>query len=87
MTFEFTFTTRETYLAYKEDWKQRYTEQAKTQRQLKLAIREKMRKDGWATTEQYAYMNGVSKVKQLLNERAASKVEAARQWQAARQPA
>lgn len=77
-----TFTTRETYLAYKEDWKQRYAEQAKTQRQLKLAIRQKMREDGWATTEQYAYMSGVSKVKQLLAERAASKVEAARQWQA-----
>jgi hypothetical protein len=87
MTFTFTFTTRETYLAYKEDWKQRYAEQAKTQRQLKLAIRQKMREDGWAATEQYAYMNGVSKVKQLLAERATSKVEAARQWQAQRQSA
>lgn len=87
MTFTFTFTTRETYLAYKEDWKQRYAEQAKTQRQLKLAIRQKMREDGWTTTEQYAYMNGVSKVKQLLDERAASKVEAAHQWHAQRQPA
>jgi hypothetical protein len=87
MTFEFTFTTRETYLAYKEDWKQRYAEQAKTQRQLKLAIREKMRENGWPYQEQWDYITGVSKVKKLLEERAASKVEAARQWQAARQPA
>ena len=87
MTFTFIFTTRETYLAYKEDWKQRYAEQAKTQRQLKLAIRQMMRESGWPYQEQWDYAAGVKKVKQLLDERAASKVEAARQWQAQRQPA
>lgn len=87
MTFTFTFTTRETYLAYKEDWKQRYAEQAKTQRQLKLAIRQMMRDGGWPYQEQWDYAAGVKKVKQLLDERAASKVEAARQWHAQRQPA
>lgn len=87
MTFTFTFTTRETYLAYKEDWKQRYAEQAKTQRQLKLAVRQMMREGAYPYARQWEYAAGVKKVKQLLDERAASKVEAASQWQAQRQPA
>jgi hypothetical protein len=82
----FTFNSRDTYLAYKADWKQRYLEQSKKQRELKFAIREANRKKGYAMSEEYAYKDGVRDVQELISERHASKEESARQWEAKHQP-
>lgn len=84
MTTQFTFIDCATYLVYKADWKNRYAQQAVIQRELKSTIRKMMRESGWPYAEQWTYIEGVRKVKALLNERAESKLEAARQWAKAR---
>ena len=81
----FTFNSRETYLTYKEEWKQRYNEHSAMLRTLKHTIRENMRAGKPAYKQQWDYMLGVIKAHQLLLERESSKIEAGRQWHAARQ--
>lgn len=76
----FTFTTRETYLAYVAEWKQKYAAQSIIQRQLKQAIKVEARKSGWPWKEEHEYLAGKATARELLEERAASKEEAGRQW-------
>ena len=84
MTYTFAFNSRETYLEYKEEWKQRYFERSKKQRELKMLIRDMMRKGGMimASQYQYALLKGAIEANSLLAERKASKIEANRQWRA-----
>ena len=86
MSYNFTFNSRETYLQYKADWKQRYTAQSQRQRELKRAIGDADRTKGYATTEHYDYRDGVRAVHELISERHASKEIAGLQWQNKHQP-
>ena len=79
----FTFTTPETYFKYVADWKQRYADRCKEQRRLKLEIRNLMREGKPAYASQWDLVRGVKDAKELIAERALSKVEAANQWFAA----
>lgn len=76
----YTFNSRDTYLAYRAEWKERYLAQSQKQRDLKQAIREANRKKGYAMIEGYDYRAGCRDVQELISERHASKEEAANQW-------
>ena len=81
MSYNFTFNSRETYLQYKAEWKQRYLTQSQRQRELKRAIGDADRTKGHAMMEHYNYKDGVKAVHELISERHASKIEAGRQWE------
>lgn len=80
----FTFTTRETYLAYKAEWKERYAEQSQEQRKLKNNVKIAQREKGWAMNEEYDLKRGKRDANELLAERQASKEAARQQWEAHR---
>lgn len=83
-TFTFEFNSRETYLFYKEDWKKRYAEASLKQRALKKLIKGAMKAGSPAYRHQWDYLSGADAANKLLAERAASKKEASKQWEAQR---
>ena len=78
----FTFNSRASYLEFVATWKAEYAANSVNQRTLKRAISAGMRADDYVYKEQSQLLGGVIKVNELLESRAAGKVEAARQWAA-----
>ena len=83
----FSFTSRETYLNYRADWKVAYAQLTKDQRAAKLALKE-MHKKGIVNYQLYDALaqvsNNVRKANEQLAELSEAKVEAQRQYLAAR---
>ena len=77
---KFTFTNKETYLAYRSEWKAEYKSLAKEIRTLKADINETQRAKGYAGYMQYALLKKRATATAMLEERKASKVEAQRQY-------
>jgi hypothetical protein len=75
---KFTFTNKETYLAYRSNWKAEYKTLSQEIRALKTQMRESGHKITW--TEFSQLMKLKAKAQSMLEERAESKVEAQRQY-------
>ena len=87
--FTFTFTTREEYLAYRTDWKNRYVAQSKKQIDLKKDVVEKQKVLSYKgltdlMIAQSDLLAGKAAARKLLEERCASKLEAGKQYRAAK---
>lgn len=82
-TFSFTFADRDGYLAYRAEWRSKYKELSTTIRSVKLAIKDAMRKD---PERAYKFQWELTTLKRdatfMLDERAASKILAGRQYAA-----
>ena len=76
----FTFTNREEYLAQVAAWKEEYKELSKQIRAVKLEIKKESREMGY-TYLWYDLRSAKDIARSMINERHASKVQAARQYQ------
>jgi hypothetical protein len=79
----FTFTNKETYLAYRSEWKANYKNLSQEIRTLKADIRETQQAKGYAGSMQYRLLKLRDEATAMIEERKASKVEAQRQYLAA----
>lgn len=77
----FTFTTRETYLTYRAEWKVKYATASDEIRAAKNAIRAAHREQGYASYLLWSKLFTNQKLaRELLLELKDAKVEAHRQW-------
>lgn len=81
-TFKFTFDSKETYLEFRAQWKKEYAELSASIRDTKKQIRETMKANEYAGSLQAYLRQERDNARRLLAMRAASKVEANRQYQA-----
>jgi len=79
-TYTFGFTDRASYLAYRKAWREEYATTSAEARALKT-VRTRLAKDGeYAGSQQAKLVMVKAKATEMLAERAASKVEAERQY-------
>ena len=76
----FTFTNKETYMAYRSNWKATYKNLSQEIRTLKADISETQRAKGYAGSMQYRLLKLRNEATAMIEERKASKVEAQRQY-------
>jgi len=81
-TYSFTFTDRETYIAWRSEWRGEYRLLSQDIRQTKLAIKNGMRQGIPVHREQWDLTAKQAHATSMLEERVASKLEAGRQYQA-----
>ncbi len=81
----FTFTNKETYLAYRSEWKAKYQALSQEIRELKTDINETQRAKGYAGSMQYSLLKKRALATAMLEERKESKVEAQRQYLASKE--
>lgn len=79
----FTFTNKETYLAYRSEWKANYKNLSQEIRSLKTEIKETQRAKGYAGSMQYALLKKRAEAKAMLGDLELSKEIAQRQYLAA----
>lgn len=72
------FNSKETYLAYRSEWKAEYTQLSKEIRALKAEIRQPDRKISWEEARDLRKLKDTATA--MIEERKASKVEAQRQY-------
>ena len=77
---KFTFTNKETYLAYRSNWKATYNKLSQEIRALKVSINETQREKGYAGSMQYQLLKLRKQATAMIEERKASKIEAQRQY-------
>jgi hypothetical protein len=75
---KFTFTNKETYLAYRSEWKANYKALTQGIRNLKAEMRESGHQITWTEFSQLSKLK--AKATAMLEERKESKVEAQRQY-------
>lgn len=80
-----TFNSKETYLAYRSNWKAQYKQLSQSIRELTSDIKETQRANGYAGQAQYQKLKLRAQAKAMLEELAAAKVEAQRQYLAAKE--
>lgn len=82
----FTFTTKETYLAWRADWKAEYAATSETIRATKKAINQQHREQGYAKSADWRTLfSSVRKANELLGTLISAKEEAGRQYHAAKE--
>lgn len=84
LTFTFTFTSRDGYLDYRAAWKAEYKQLSKDIRKAKLDHKAAQREGRYVS--HWTLRDMQERAFRMLAERAASKVEAQRQYLAARTP-
>ena len=75
---KFTFTSKETYLAYRSDWKAKYNELTQEIRMLKATMRESGHQITWTEASKLQKLKATATA--MIEERKDSKVEAQRQY-------
>lgn len=80
-----TFTNKETYLAYRSEWKANYKELSQLIRETKHDIREAMRAKEYAGSMQYSLLKMRAQATAMLEELKLAKQEAQRQYLAAKE--
>ena len=80
----FNFTTKEQYIAQVAEYKAEYAALAQKLRSLKMEIREGMRASKPVYAEQWEMLRSVKAANTLIEARLASKIEAKRQYLAAK---
>lgn len=83
LSFTFTFTSRASYLDYRAAWKAEYKQLSKDIRTAKLEFKNAQREGRYVS--HWALRGMQERATMMLAERAASKIEAQRQYLAARQ--
>lgn len=77
----FTFTTKETYLAYRAEWKAEYAQLSNTIRETTLAIKKQHQEKGWADFQFWNLLRkSVARANAMLEELKEAKIEAGRQY-------
>lgn len=79
------FNSKETYLAYRSSWKAQYNQLSQQIRELRLDIRDAQRNHEYAGAMQYQKLKLRAQAAAMLEELAAAKVEAQRQYLAAKE--
>lgn len=79
----FTFNSKETYLAYRSNWKANYKALSQQIRELNNDIKVTQREKGYAGAMQYQKLKLRAQATAMIEERKASRVEAQRQYLAA----
>jgi len=79
------FNSKETYLAYRSEWKANYKNLSQEIRETKLAIRDTQRAKGNAGWMQYSLIKDRAKATAMLEELKLAKAEAQRQYLAAKE--
>jgi hypothetical protein len=79
------FNSKETYLAYRSEWKANYKNLSQEIRELRNEIKETQRAKGYTGSMQYTLFKLRAKATAMIEERKASKVEAQRQYLAAQE--
>ena len=79
------FTNKETYLAYRSEWKANYKNLSQEIRALKVEINETQRAKGYAGSMQYQLLKLRKQATAMIEERKESKVEAQRQYLATKE--
>lgn len=74
------FTTKETYLAFRADWKQRYKQLSAEIRQHKLEIKKAQREGAHTGSMEWRRQEMARQATQMLEELAQAKLEAQRQY-------
>ncbi len=80
---KFTFNSKETYLAYRSEWKANYKALSQQIRETKVDIKETQRAKGYAGSMQYELLKLRKKSTAMLEELKLAKQEAQRQYLAA----
>ena len=83
--FTFTFRSKADYLVFRQQWRENYAALSKSNRDLKASIKDTMRKHEYAGSLQSNLRALKSEASVQLAMRLASKQEAARQYQEAKQ--
>ncbi len=78
-----TFNSKETYLAYRSEWKANYKALSQQIRETKIDIKETQRANGYAGSMQYELLKLRKKATAMLEELKLAKQEAQRQYLAA----
>jgi hypothetical protein len=78
-----TFNSKETYLAYRSNWKATYKTLGQDIRIIKNDIKETQRAKGYAGSMQYEFLKMRKKATAMIEELKLAKVEAQRQYLAA----
>ena len=77
----FTFNTKETYLAYRAEWKAEYAQLSNTLRETKLAIKKQHQEKGWADYQLWVLLRkSVARANVMLDDLKEAKVDAGRQY-------
>ena len=79
------FNSKETYLAYRSEWKANYKTLSQEIHELRNEIKETQRAKGYAGSMQYTLIKLRAKATAMIEERKASKVEAQRQYLVAKE--
>jgi hypothetical protein len=79
------FTNKETYLAYRAEWKAEYKQLSASIRKAKLELKNAQREGGASWSHFRACADGKAKAREMLDELHEAKIEAQRQWLAQRQ--
>lgn len=74
------FNSKETYLAYRSEWKANYKTLSQEIRELRNEIKVTQRAKGYAGSMQYTLLKLRAKATAMIEERKASKAEAQRQY-------
>ena len=80
----FAFNSKETYLAYRSNWKAQYNELSQQIRELKSDIRQTQQAKEYAGSMQYELIKLRARATFMLEQRELSKQEAQRQYLAAK---